>query len=46
MRRIVQEVLVYEVSEFTCRDYYKHAEEAQGHRNGYEQSTLRTGEAK
>ena len=44
MRRIVQEVLENEVSEFTGRDYYKHAEEAQGHRNGYEHSTLRTGE--
>ena len=42
MRRIVQEALESEVNEFTGRDYYKHADDKRGHRNGYEPSTLRT----
>lgn len=44
MRRIVQEILENEVQEFTGRDYYKHAQGADGHRNGYEPSTLKTAE--
>lgn len=44
MKRIVQEILENEVSDFTGRDYYKHSGEGQGHRNGYEPSTLRTAE--
>ncbi len=46
MRRIVQEALESEVNEFTGRDYYKHADEQRGHRNGYEPSTLRTAEGR
>lgn len=46
MRRIVQEVLENEVSEFTGRDYYKHGSEKDGHRNGYEPSSLRTAEGR
>jgi len=44
MKRIVQEILENEVSDFTGRDYYKHSEQGQGHRNGYEHSTLKTAE--
>ncbi|MDE2215529.1 MAG: IS256 family transposase [Candidatus Omnitrophica bacterium] len=46
MRRIVQEILENEVSDFTGRDYYKHAAPKQGYRNGYEPSTLRTAEGR
>lgn len=46
MRRIVQEILEIEVNDFTGRDYYKHAPEQRGHRNGYEPSTLRTAEGR
>ncbi|MDE2028791.1 MAG: IS256 family transposase [Candidatus Omnitrophica bacterium] len=46
MRRIIQEVLENEVADFTGREYYKHGTQAQGRRNGYEPSTLRTAEGR
>lgn len=44
MRRIVQEILETEVSDFTGRNYYKHSENGRGYRNGYESAALRTAE--
>ena len=46
MRRIVQEILENEVQDFTGRDYYKHVEKSNGHRNGYEPVTLKTAEGR
>jgi putative transposase len=44
MQRIVQEILELETQEFIGRDYYKHADKANGHRNGYEAANLKTAE--
>jgi len=44
MQRIVQAVLEQETQDFIGRDYYKHAEKANGYRNGYKPAKLKTAE--
>jgi len=46
MQRIVQEVLETETQEFVGREYYKHGEKTNGHRNGYEPASLKTAEGR
>ena len=46
MRRIIQEILEKEVQEYIGQAYYKHGETRNGHRNGYENSDLKTAEGR
>ena len=46
MRKLVQELLEKEVSEYIGRAYYEQGEVRNGHRNGYKDAHLRTAEKK
>jgi len=46
MRRIIQETLEKEVQAFIGSEYYKHAQERNGRRNGYEPCDLKTAEGR
>lgn len=46
MQRIVQEILETEVQDHIGRGYYKHADAGNGHRNGYETTSIKTAEGR
>lgn len=44
VQRILQEAIEQEVSDYLGRDRYSRKEDSQGHRNGYEEKTVKTAE--